>query len=186
MAAAAGRGANHAENYRTADEYERRNLQYSLTRRGEAAFAGVQHALSVPASTSVLQTAVLEAITDRLDELYPPAGGARLGRPENLQHAGACGTPRGPARQHGPQHHGLVHDGQSLVVAHQAARAHQPAQRSLYHPPARQHHEPRSVVGASDDLRHELEFLGRPADQAPGLAAIRPHQADGEVHLAQL
>lgn len=25
---------NHAENYRTAEEYERRNLQYSLTRRG--------------------------------------------------------------------------------------------------------------------------------------------------------
>jgi uncharacterized protein (TIGR02677 family) len=38
---------NHAENYRTASEYERRNLQYSLTKRGEAAFAGVQHALSV-------------------------------------------------------------------------------------------------------------------------------------------
>ncbi|GAA2152082.1 hypothetical protein GCM10009760_48250 [Kitasatospora kazusensis] len=61
---------NHAENYRTAEEYERRNLQYSLTRRGEAAFAGVEHALSVLASTGALQTAVLEAITDRLDELY--------------------------------------------------------------------------------------------------------------------
>ncbi|MGW0316086.1 TIGR02677 family protein [Streptomyces flavidovirens] len=61
---------NHAENYRTAEEYERRNLQYSLTRRGEAAFAGVQHALAVLASTGALQTAVLEAITDRLDELY--------------------------------------------------------------------------------------------------------------------
>jgi len=61
---------NHAENYRTAEEYERRNLQYSLTRRGEAALAGVQHALAVLASTGALQTAVLEAITDRLDELY--------------------------------------------------------------------------------------------------------------------
>ena len=61
---------NHAENYRTAEEYERRNLQYSLTRRGEAAFAGVQHALSVLVSTGALQTAVLEAIADRLDELY--------------------------------------------------------------------------------------------------------------------
>lgn len=61
---------NHAENYRTAEEYERRNLQYSLTRRGEAAFAGVEHALAVLASTGALQTAVLEAITDRLDELY--------------------------------------------------------------------------------------------------------------------
>ncbi|MFE9645142.1 TIGR02677 family protein [Streptomyces sp. NPDC006365] len=65
---------NHAENYRTAEEYERRNLQYSLTRRGEAAFAGVEHALTVLASTGALQTAVLEAITDRLDELYGLAG----------------------------------------------------------------------------------------------------------------
>lgn len=58
---------NHAENYRTAEEYERRNLQYSLTRRGEAALAGVRHALEVLTSTGALQTAVLEAITDRLE-----------------------------------------------------------------------------------------------------------------------
>lgn len=60
---------NHAENYRTASEYERRNLQYSLTRQGEAAFAGVLHALSVLASTGALQTAVLDAISDRLGDL---------------------------------------------------------------------------------------------------------------------
>lgn len=60
---------NHAENYRSAEEYERRNLQYSLTKRGEAAFAGVQHALTVLASTGALQTAVLDAIADRLGEL---------------------------------------------------------------------------------------------------------------------
>ncbi|MFD7639757.1 TIGR02677 family protein [Kitasatospora sp. NPDC059795] len=69
---------NHAENYRTAEEYERRNLQYSLTRRGEAALAGVEHALSVLASTGALQTAVLEAVADRLDELY-----VLLGEPES-------------------------------------------------------------------------------------------------------
>ena len=61
---------NHAENYRTAEEYERRNLQYSLTKRGEAAFAGVQHALAVLSSTGALQTAVLDAIADRLGELH--------------------------------------------------------------------------------------------------------------------
>lgn len=60
---------NHAENYRTADEYERRNIQYSLTRRGEAALAGVVHAMGVLASTGALQTAVLDAIADRLAEL---------------------------------------------------------------------------------------------------------------------
>jgi uncharacterized protein (TIGR02677 family) len=61
---------NHAAHYRTAAEYERRNVQYSLTRRGEAAVAGVQHALSVLASTGALQTAVLDAIADRLEELH--------------------------------------------------------------------------------------------------------------------
>ena len=60
---------NHSENYRTASEYERRNLQYSLTRRGEAAFAGVLHAMSVLVSTGALQTAVLDAISDRLGDL---------------------------------------------------------------------------------------------------------------------
>lgn len=61
---------NHGENYRTAEEYERHNLQYSLTKRGEAALAGVQHALSVLVSSGALQTAVLDAIADRLDALY--------------------------------------------------------------------------------------------------------------------
>ncbi|MGW2825777.1 TIGR02677 family protein [Streptomyces sp. NPDC001443] len=65
---------NHAENYRTAEEYERRNLSYSLTRRGEAALAGLRHALEVLASTGALQTAVLEAIIDRLDELTVLSG----------------------------------------------------------------------------------------------------------------
>ncbi len=60
---------NHAENYRTAAEYERRNLQYSLSRQGEAAFAGVLHAMAVLASTGALQTAVLDAIADRLGDL---------------------------------------------------------------------------------------------------------------------
>ena len=60
---------NNSENYRTAGEYERRNLQYSLTRQGEAAFAGVVHAVSMLASTGALQTAVLDAISDRLGDL---------------------------------------------------------------------------------------------------------------------
>ncbi|WP_024802593.1 TIGR02677 family protein [Nocardia sp. BMG51109] len=60
---------NHSENYRTAVEYERRNLQYSLTRQGEAAFAGVVHAMTVLAATGALQTAVLDAIADRLRDL---------------------------------------------------------------------------------------------------------------------
>lgn len=65
---------NHGEHYRTAEEYERRNLQYSLTKRGEAAFAGVVHALGVLASTGALQTAVLDAIAERLEALHELLG----------------------------------------------------------------------------------------------------------------
>lgn len=65
---------NHSENYRTASEYERRNLQYSLTRRGEAAFAGVAHSVAMLASTGALQTAVLDAISDRLGDLVSELG----------------------------------------------------------------------------------------------------------------
>ncbi|WP_369028418.1 DUF2397 family protein, partial [Nocardia farcinica] len=50
-------------------DYERRNLQYSLTKQGEAAFAGVIHAMTVLASAGALQTAVLDAIADRLADL---------------------------------------------------------------------------------------------------------------------
>ncbi|MET7328437.1 TIGR02677 family protein [Nonomuraea sp. NPDC005650] len=60
---------NHAGSFATAEEYERKNLRYSLTRRGEAAFAGVQHAMAMLASAGALQTAVLDAIADRLGEL---------------------------------------------------------------------------------------------------------------------
>lgn len=37
---------NHGENYRTAADYERRNLQHSLTKQGEAAYAGVQQRIN--------------------------------------------------------------------------------------------------------------------------------------------
>lgn len=60
---------NHTGTYRTADEYERRNLLYSLTRNGEAAISGLEHAAAILASTGALQTAVLDAIADRLTEL---------------------------------------------------------------------------------------------------------------------
>ncbi|MBB5780580.1 TIGR02677 family protein [Nonomuraea jabiensis] len=60
---------NHAGNFATAEEYERKNLQYSLTKRGEAAFAGARHAMATLASSGALQTAVLDAIADRLREL---------------------------------------------------------------------------------------------------------------------
>jgi hypothetical protein len=36
---------DHAAQYTTPEEFERKNVQWSLTRRGEAAIAGVLHAL---------------------------------------------------------------------------------------------------------------------------------------------
>lgn len=66
---------DHTENYRTALDYERNNVRYSLSRRGEAAYAGVTHAMTVLASTGALQTAVLDAIGDRLADLVAELDG---------------------------------------------------------------------------------------------------------------
>ncbi|MEO3801579.1 TIGR02677 family protein [Nonomuraea sp. B1E8] len=60
---------NHAGGFATAEEYERRNLHYALTRRGEAALAGLRHAMATLDSAGALQTAVLDAIAERLGEL---------------------------------------------------------------------------------------------------------------------
>lgn len=68
------RTQNHSAHYASADEYERRNLHYSLSRKGEAAYEGVQYALQFLASSGALQTAVLDAITDRLGELHELLG----------------------------------------------------------------------------------------------------------------
>ncbi|RAS64857.1 uncharacterized protein (TIGR02677 family) [Lentzea atacamensis] len=46
--------------------------RYGLTKHGEAAYAGIQHALETLTSSGALQTAVLDAIADRLDELSKP------------------------------------------------------------------------------------------------------------------
>lgn len=64
------RNHNHGAHYASADEYERKNLQWSLTKQGEAAFAGVEHALHLLSSSGALQTAVLDAIAGHLDDLF--------------------------------------------------------------------------------------------------------------------
>ena len=62
-------GQNHTERYRTARDYERRNLQYAVTRAGEAALAGHMATVEALSATGALQSAVLEAITEKLDAL---------------------------------------------------------------------------------------------------------------------
>jgi uncharacterized protein (TIGR02677 family) len=60
---------NHGAHYTSAEEFERKNLQYSLTKKGEAAIAGVEHSMYMLSSTGALQTAVLDAIADGLNDL---------------------------------------------------------------------------------------------------------------------
>ena len=77
------RTQDHAAHYSTAEDFERNNLRYSLTRRGEAALEGFSRAAAVLAATGALQTAVLDAIAERLDELAamladPTAGDRRV------------------------------------------------------------------------------------------------------------
>lgn len=60
---------NHAASYASPEDFERKNLQWSLTRRGEAAISGVLHAYDQLRSAIGLQPAVLDAIGDRLADL---------------------------------------------------------------------------------------------------------------------
>jgi uncharacterized protein (TIGR02677 family) len=60
---------DHAARYATPEEFERKNLQWSLTPRGEAAVSGVLHALDSLRQAVGLQTAVLDAIGDGLHDL---------------------------------------------------------------------------------------------------------------------
>ncbi|MGH8960391.1 MAG: TIGR02677 family protein [Jatrophihabitantaceae bacterium] len=60
---------DHSARYSTPEEFERKNLQWSLTARGEAAISGLLHALESLRTAVGLQTAVLDAIGDGLAEL---------------------------------------------------------------------------------------------------------------------
>lgn len=60
---------DHSARYLTPEEFERRNLQWALTARGEAAVTGVLHAVDALRHAVGLQTAVLDAIGDGLAEL---------------------------------------------------------------------------------------------------------------------
>lgn len=60
---------DHGAHYATPEEFERKNLQWSLTARGEAAVGGVLHALDALRHAVGLQPAVLDAIGDGLADL---------------------------------------------------------------------------------------------------------------------
>lgn len=60
---------DHSARYTSPEEFERKNLQWALTRRGEAAVGGVLQALDTLRSTVGLQPAVLDAIGDGLHDL---------------------------------------------------------------------------------------------------------------------
>jgi uncharacterized protein (TIGR02677 family) len=66
---------DHSARYSTPEEFERKNLQWSLTRRGEAAIDGVLHAFESLGHAVGLQTAVLDAIGDDLAQLAELAEG---------------------------------------------------------------------------------------------------------------
>jgi uncharacterized protein (TIGR02677 family) len=60
---------NHTARYATPEEFERRNLQWSLTTQGQAAIGGVLFALDALRQVTGLQPAVIEAIAEGLADL---------------------------------------------------------------------------------------------------------------------
>lgn len=71
---------SYTASYATAAEFERKNVQYTLTARGEAEFAGVRLVLERLKERGALKAAVLEAITDRLGALPWRMGPRTTGR----------------------------------------------------------------------------------------------------------
>ncbi|MEW6155221.1 MAG: TIGR02677 family protein [Actinomycetota bacterium] len=75
---------DHGARYATPEEFERRNLQWSLTPHGQAAIGGVQHAADELRRAVSLQPAVLDAIADGLGDLHrlmssdPPGPAAQV------------------------------------------------------------------------------------------------------------
>jgi uncharacterized protein (TIGR02677 family) len=65
---------DHGAHYKTPEDFERKNLQWSLTPRGGAAVSGVLQALTALRTAIGLQTAVLDAIGDDLHELASLVG----------------------------------------------------------------------------------------------------------------
>ena len=60
---------DHGAHYSSPEDFERKNLQWALTRRGEAAVSGLLHTLDTLHQTVGLQPAVLDAIADALHDL---------------------------------------------------------------------------------------------------------------------
>jgi uncharacterized protein (TIGR02677 family) len=67
---------DHGASYSTPEEFERRNLQWSLTPRGEAGISGLLHALDNLRHAVGLQPAVLDAIGEGLNDLADMLGEA--------------------------------------------------------------------------------------------------------------
>jgi uncharacterized protein (TIGR02677 family) len=60
---------DHTAQYATPEEFERKNLQWSLTQRGESAIAGVLHTLEFLRRAVGLQPALLDAVGDALTDI---------------------------------------------------------------------------------------------------------------------
>ena len=68
---------DHSARYATPEEFERKNLQWSLTAKGEAAISGMLRAVEALRHAVGLQTAVLDAIGDDLGGLADLVSQAR-------------------------------------------------------------------------------------------------------------
>ena len=93
-------------------------------------------------------------------------------------------------RYHGDKDPGFGAGFSVFVIPNQPTVAHEPAEGSLDHPAVGQHFEAAGVVGAFDDLDHQLgaEFLDPLGKGIAGVATIHPQEAqpsEPAQHLAQ-
>ena len=67
-----------------------------------------------------------------------------------------------------------------FVIAHESPLTHEPAEGAFHDPAARQHFEADGIVGAFDDLDHQLraESLDPLGERFAGIAAVHPQDAE--------
>src|SRR5450432_2279102 len=67
-----------------------------------------------------------------------------------------------------------------FVIAHESPLTHEPAEGAFHYPAARQHFEADGIVGAFDDLDHQLraESLDPLGERFAGIAAVHPQDAE--------
>jgi hypothetical protein len=73
----------------------------------------------------------------------------------------------------------------AFIIAYATTVPHNPPERPLYHPSARQNNKSPHVISALNDLYRDDQSTLCPGDQLPGVTAVSPYHRNGRERLFQ-